>query len=145
MIGLNLTKLEDASSSFGAGVYRFTFPSIKVISYCTGATRLANAYIFNLLSKYNATTGCGSIFRSLIATPILSTYSKDFALVLVSDELAALKGRFLAIQNAGEPNRPPIERLKNVEIKKISVDLVNGVEITAILTTEAGTNAYIVL
>jgi hypothetical protein len=144
MIGLNLTKLEDISTSTSPGTFLFTYPTVRVISYCSGATKLANSYLFNLLSKYDEKTGIGSNFRLLIAAPIVSQYTKDFVLVLITDELAALQSRFIAIQNQ-EKGLPAIEKLKKAEILNIEIDEINGVTIRAQLTTEAGTTAYVVV
>jgi hypothetical protein len=145
MIGLNLTKITDVSSTEGTGTYKIEFPSLKVVSYCSGASKLANSYLFNLLSKYQPENGVGSNFRILIASPIISTVNKEFALTLISDELDALKTRFIALQNATEKDLPPIEKLKNIVIDSITIDLVAGVTIYATLTTEANTQAYIVI
>lgn len=142
MIGLNLTKPELVASGPSAGLYLFKYKTIKVLNYCSGLTKLANSYIFNLLSSYNPETGTGSNFRRLATSPIIHGTSKDFAVIMITEELDSLKQRFRAFQKNSGQVLPAKELLRDAQILGIEVS-GTGAIVRMRLENEEGNAAFV--
>jgi hypothetical protein len=143
MDGLALTVPALLNKTPDGSLWSIPFPTkLNVISKCSGATRLAFKYLYNLLSSFNPSTGCGSSFRALIASAIISEEDTAYTTTFVASELFRLEERFLAFQAIDTQDVPDNEKLKQAEIIKISV-VDTSVQILIKLTTVAGTIAYV--
>lgn len=142
MIGANLAVLVNTVNNVQISVWRFTFPSLKIISGCSGATKLANVYLFNLLSDYDVTTGVGCNFRKLIAAPLVRDSDKGLALVMLTDDLESLKQRVIALQARSGQQTPDNELLKEAQLLGIDIT-TEGVAISMKLISKAGTTAFV--
>ncbi len=142
MIGLNLAELVNPKSDGSSVLWQVTFPSVKVVTWCTGATRLANAWLFQLLSSYNPTFKTGSKFRQLVAAPLVRELSSAQVSGAIASEIAQLQERFQALQAASGQTIPPEELLKSASILRISVTGTNAV-VEAQLISQANVPVYL--
>lgn len=121
MIGLNLAELTEPQAFSGNVLWKVTFPSVKVVTWCTGATKLANAWLFQMLSSYNPTYKTGSEFRKLVAAPLVRQISSTQTATAIASEITLLEERFKALQLASGQALPPEELLKSAAVLRINV------------------------
>lgn len=142
MIGLNLVSLKAKPSD--PSIYNINFETVDNIKLVEGLTKLANSFIFNLLSSYSSLTKVGSDFKLYVAAPLL--YEQDFQLasVQLAEELKKVEKRFLEAQNKPTLDIPKKERLLKAVVKEINLDMsTREVTIRIELWNELGEKATI--
>lgn len=142
MIGINLAQLTAPNTTAGSTLWKVEFPSLKIVSYCTGATKLANAWLFQLLSSFNPAYGTGSKFRLLVAAPLIREMNTAAVSSAIASEINALEERFKALQERSGQNTPLNELLQTAEI--LNIDVVGtSATVRCRLVSQANTPVYI--